>query len=155
MFAICSLAIMEPCSIAASIFTIIPLAAKILEACDFYTQTLNDGNTRDQADISALQAMVAELKGIAQKYTERLQDPHSASFRKYSPRDTDVSLCLSYLRDLEEKINVPYSRSARYMTTLGIKTSKSPLARTEVDRIVQDLERFKLSFISSLESDET
>lgn len=145
----------EPQSVAASIFIIIPFAERVLDACDFYRQTLNDKNTRDNANIPALQAMVTDLKHIVQKYIEQLEDPHSTSFRICSqPRDSDVSHCLSYLREVEEKINVPYSRSARYMTTLGIRTSKSPLTRIEVDRIVQDLERFKLSFESSLETDE-
>lgn len=60
----------------------------------------------------------------------------------------NISDCLSRLEGLKEKIDPV--KGKQMMRRLGIRALKWPLKRTEVDKSIQDFEKYKSSFILSL-----
>ncbi|OQD81053.1 hypothetical protein PENANT_c030G04575 [Penicillium antarcticum] len=140
---------MEGVSAAASVFGVIQLAGSIVKLCGGYLQETK--NARE--DIIALQRSITGLEGTVQKLFEFLQGPHAIKFPTCSLLVNNVSDCLSDLGALENKINP--GRGKSMMRRFGVRAFKWPLKRTEVDRIIQGLERYKSSFTLSLQIDQT
>jgi hypothetical protein len=140
---------MDGLSSAASVIAVIQLTGSIVKICGSYLQEAKDA--RDQ--IFALQRTVAGLESILQKLNELLQGPCDAKLGTSSSLVNDISDCLSLLEGLREKINP--IRGGRMMKRLGIRALKWPLKHTEVDKAIHDLERYKSSFILSLQVDQT
>ena len=139
---------MDGISSAASVIAVIQLTGSIVKICGGYIQEVKDA--RD--DIITLQRTVAGLEGVLQKFKE-LQGPHGTKLPTTSSLANNISDCLSHLEALEKKIYP--GRGKRTMKRFGFRALKWPLKRTEADRIIQDLERYKSSFTLSLQVDQT
>jgi hypothetical protein len=140
---------MDGLSSVASVIAVIQLTGSIVKTCGRYIQEVKDA--RD--DIITLQRTVVGLEGVLQKLKELIQDPRGAKLPTSSSLVNNISDCLSHLVALEEKIDL--GRGRRMMKRLGIRALKWPLKRTEVDRIINNLEGYKLSFTLSLQVDQT
>ncbi|KAJ6107986.1 NACHT and WD40 domain protein [Penicillium sp. IBT 18751x] len=140
---------MDGLSSAASVIAVIQLTGSIVKICGSYLQEAKDA--RDQ--IIALQRTVTGLESILYKLSELLQGPCDAKLGTFSLLVNDVSDCLSRLEGLKEKIDPVGGK--RMMRRLGIRALKWPLRRAEVNKIIHDLERYKSSFILSLQVDQT
>ncbi|RJE17766.1 NACHT domain protein [Aspergillus sclerotialis] len=136
---------MDGLSSAASVIAVIQLTGSIVKICGSYLQEVKDA--RDQ--IITLQRTVASLESILHKLSDLLQETCDAKLDTSPSLVNDVSDCLSHLESLKKKI-YPV-RGKRMMRRLGIQALKWPLKRTEVDKTVHDLERYKSSFILSLQ----
>jgi hypothetical protein len=140
---------MDGISSTASVIAVIQLTGSIVKLCAGYIQEVKDA--RD--DILTLQRTVAGLEGVLQKLDALLQGPHGAMFCTSSSLVNNISDCLSQLKDLEEKIELGTGK--RIMRSLSIRALKWPLKHTEVNRIIDALERYKSAFTLSLQVDQT
>ncbi|KAJ5552241.1 hypothetical protein N7494_001619 [Penicillium frequentans] len=139
---------MDGVSSVASVIAVIQLAGSILKTCAGYILEARDA--RD--DVRTLQRAVAALEGILQKLKDILQGPHGATLSTSSSLASNISDCLIQLQDLEKKVDM--GRGNRMMKRLGIRALKWPLKRTEIDKIINVLERYKSAFALSLQVDQ-
>jgi hypothetical protein len=139
---------MDGLSSAASVIAVIQLTGSIVKICGGYIQEVKDA--RD--DVITLQQTVAGLEAILQALKKVLHEPGGTKLST-SSLVNNISDCLSCLEALEEKID--QGKGKQMMKRLGIRALKWPLKRKEVDRIVNDLERYKSFFTLSLQIDQT
>lgn len=118
-----------------------------MKFCGGYIQEVK--NARE--DIIALQPAVTGLERVLQKLEKFLQGPKRSKLSTSQLFD-DITNCLSVLRALEEKIDP--RRGQKMMRRFGLQALMWPLNRTEVERVMQDLERHKSSFNLSLKVDQ-
>jgi hypothetical protein len=140
---------MDGFSSAASVIAVIQLTGSIVKICGSYIQEAKDARNQ----VMFLQRTVAGLESVLHKLRELLQEPCDTKLCTSSSLVNNISDCLSRLEGLKEKIDPV--RGKPMMRRLGIRALKWPLKRTEVDKIIQDLERYKSSFILSLQVDQT
>ncbi|KAJ9481264.1 hypothetical protein VN97_g12229 [Penicillium thymicola] len=140
---------MEGVSAAASVIGVIQLTGSIVKICGGYLQEMKTA----REDIIALQRSITGLEGTLRNLSEFLQGPHVTKLPTSSLLVNNVTDCLSDLGALEKKIGP--GRGKGMMRKLGLRAFKWPLKRTEVDRIIQGLERYKSSFTFSLQVDQT
>ncbi len=139
---------MDGLSSAASVIAVIQLTGTVVKICGGYIQEVKDA--RD--DIISLQRTVADLEAILQKLKELLQEPRGIKLST-SLLVNNISDCLACLEAVEKKIDL--GRRKRMMKRLGIRALRWPFKRSEVDRIITNLERYKLFFTLSLQVDQT
>ncbi|KAJ5369269.1 uncharacterized protein N7496_009029 [Penicillium cataractarum] len=139
---------MDPLSSAASVIAVIQLAGSIAKLCGGYIQDVKDA--RDQ--IFSLQQAITGLQGTLQDLHKLLQDkgrPLPTSSRLVS----NIADCLSDLGALEAKLDL--GKAKKLMSKVGFRTLKWPLKRAELEGVIQSLEKYKSSFILSLQVDQT
>lgn len=134
--------------IAASVIAVIQLTGSVLQLCGGYIQEVKDA--RD--DIIALQRTVAGLNLILQKLMEFLQSHNGTLLSTSGQLLGNITDCSSRLSALEEKIDL--RKGKKMWSRFGLRALKWPLKRREVERVIQDLERYKSSFNLSLHVDQ-
>lgn len=106
-----------------------------------------------RGEIMILQQTIAGLEGTLQKLKDILQGNNGTMLTSSSQLVRSITDCLSDLEALEKKIS-PGSGS-ELMRKFGFRALKWLLKRTEIERIIQNLERYKSSFTLSLTIDQT
>lgn len=140
---------MDGLSSAASVIAGIQLAGSIAKLCARYIQEVKDAPD----DIITLQRTISGLEGVFQRLNSLLEDSRGAKLPTSSSVVNNLSDCLSHLEALKQKIDL--GRGKRAMRRLGIRALQWPLKRTEVERIIHDLEIYKPTFTLSLQVDQT
>jgi hypothetical protein len=140
---------MEGISAAASVIGVIQLAGSIVKICGGYLQEVK--HARD--DIIALQRMVADLESTVEKLRECLEGRDGTTLTISSSLVRSIANCLSDLGALKKSIDPRKGKDL--MRKFGIRAFKWPLNRTEVGRLIQNLERYKSSFTLSLQVNQT
>ncbi|RMJ22820.1 WD domain, G-beta repeat protein [Aspergillus sp. HF37] len=139
---------MDGLSSAASVIAVIQLAGSIVKICAGYIKQVNDAGD----EIRALQQTVTDLAGVLQELNVFLQGSNGTKLSSSQTLDGPITKCCSTLTDLEGTID-PGMRT-KAMRKFGFRAWKWPLKCTEVNRIIQDLERYKTSFTLSLQIDQ-
>ncbi|OQD86922.1 hypothetical protein PENSOL_c082G07194 [Penicillium solitum] len=140
---------MDGLSSAASVIAVIQVAGSLVSICGGYIQRVK--HARD--DIITLQRAAEGLRGILQGLLEFLKDSNKTRLPT-SPRLVgDITDCLSDLRALKGKLESKMGK--RSMKKFGFRAWRWPLERAEVDGEVQKFERYKSSFLLSLQVDQT
>lgn len=140
---------MDGLSSAASVIAVIQLAGSIVKICGRYIRGVK--NARDE--IFKLKQAVMGLVGVLQELEVLLQGPYSAKHFISQTLNGPVAECCSTLAALEVMIDP--GKGKRVMKKFGLRAWKWPLECTEVDRIIQDIERYKSFFTLSLTIDQT
>ncbi|KAJ6026350.1 NACHT and WD40 domain protein [Penicillium canescens] len=140
---------MEGISAAASVIGIIQLAGSIVKICGGYLQEVK--HARD--DIIALKRTVADLESTVEKIREYLEGRDGTTLTISSSLVRSIANCLSDLGSLKKSVDP--GKGKDFMRRFGIRAFKWPLNRTEVDRLIQNLERCKSSFTLSLQVNQT
>jgi hypothetical protein len=140
---------MDGLSSAASVIAIIQLAGSIVKICRGYIQVVKDA--RDE--IFELQRSVADLAGVLQELKVLLQGPNGPKLSSSRTLDVPITKCRSTLSALEATVDPGKGRGV--MRKFGFRAWKWPLKSIEVDRIVEELERYKSFFTLSLTIDHT
>jgi hypothetical protein len=138
---------MDGLSVAASVIAVIQVAGSIVKLCGGYIQDVKDA--RD--DIIALRQSIKGLVSVLEKLAGVLDHPNSKFFITAALKD-DIRTCLSTLEALEGKVDLGKGKKA--MKKLGFRALKWPLKRSEVGRMMNDIERYKSSFSLSLQADQ-
>lgn len=140
---------MDGLSSTASVIAVIQLTGSLVKICGGYIQEVK--YARD--DIVTLQGAITGLQGILQDLQKFLQSHDDKILPTSSRLVSNITNCCTDLRALEAKIN-PGSGN-KLMRRVGLRALKWPLKRTEVEGIVQNIERYKSSFTLSLQVDQT
>jgi hypothetical protein len=140
---------MDGVSSAASVIAVIQLTGSLVKLCGGYIQQVRDA--RDE--IFTLQRAIISLQGVVQDLHKFLRSDTGKDLPTSSQLASNVTACLSDLRALEAKLD--QGKGIKMMRKVGFRALKWPLKRTEVESIVQNLERYKSSFTLSLQVDQT
>jgi len=140
---------MDPLSSAASVIAVIQLTGSLVKLCGGYIQEVKDA--RDE--ISTLQQAIAGLQGTLQDLDKFLQSNDGKALPTSSRLASNITDCLSDLRALEARLDP--GKGKTLMRKVGLRALKWPLKRKEVDGVVRNLERYKSSFLLSLQVDQT
>jgi hypothetical protein len=140
---------MDGLSSAASVIAVIQLTGSLVKLCGGYIQEVKDA--RDE--IFTLQRVIADLQGTLQELQKFLQSNDGKALPTSSRLVSNIIECFSDLRALEARLDL--GKGKKLMRKLGLRALKWPLKRTEVEGVVQNLERYKSSFLLSLQVDQT
>ncbi|KAJ5435561.1 hypothetical protein N7445_006446 [Penicillium cf. griseofulvum] len=140
---------MDGLSSAASVIAVIQLTGSLVKLCGGYIQEVKDA--RDQ--IFTLQRAIAGLQGTLQDLQKFLQSNDGKALPTSSRLVNNIADCLSDLRALEARLDL--GKGKKLMSKMGLRALKWPLKRTEVEGVTQNLERYKSSFLLSLQVDQT
>ena len=140
---------MDGLSSAASVIAVIQLTGSLVKLCGGYIQEVKDA--RDE--VFTLQRVIADLRGTLQDLQKFLDSNGGKALSTSSRLVSNITECLSDLRALEARLDLRNGK--KLMRKLGLRALKWPLKRTEVEGVVQNLERYKSSFLLSLQVDQT
>lgn len=140
---------MDGISSAASVIAIIQLAGNLVTICGGYIQKVKHA----REDIITLRWAVQGLEATLQDLLELIEDSDKPRLRTSLRLASDVTNCISDLRALNERLESRVGN--RSMKKLGFRAWRWPLERAEVDGEVQKFERYKSSFLLSLQVDQT
>ncbi|KAH8703496.1 WD40-repeat-containing domain protein [Talaromyces proteolyticus] len=140
---------MDGLSSVSSVIALIQLTGSIVKLCGGYIQEVKDA----RAEIFTLQQAIATLQGIIQELHKFLQSNDRNSLPTSSQLASSITDCLSDLRALEARVDS--GKGKKLMRKVGLRALKWPLKRAEVEGIIQSLERYKSSFLLSLQVDQT
>lgn len=140
---------MDPLSSAAGVIAVIQLTGSLVKLCGGYIQEMK--GARDE--IFTLQRAIAGLQGTLQDLQKFLQSNDGKALPTSSRLVSNIADCLSDLRALEARLDP--GKGKKLMSKAGFRVLKWPLKRTEVDGVTQNLERYKSSFLLSLQVDQT
>ncbi|KAL3429913.1 WD40 repeat-like protein [Aspergillus tetrazonus] len=140
---------MDGLSLAASVIAVIQLTGSLVKLCGGYIQGVQ--NAREE--ILSLQRAFTGLQGALQDLQHNLQENKSKSLSTSSRLHSDITACLSDLQALETRLNP--GKGKTLMRKIGFRALKWPLKRREVEALTQNLERYKSSFLLSLQVDQT
>ncbi|KAJ5680776.1 hypothetical protein N7536_011915 [Penicillium majusculum] len=140
---------MDALSSAASVIAVIQVTGSIVKFCGAYIHEVKDA--RDQ--IFTLQQVITGLLGTLQDLHKLLQNNGGIALPTSSRLGSNIIDCLSDLRDLEGKLDP--GKGKKLMRKVGLRALKWPLKRAELDGFIQNLERYKTSFLLSLHVDQS
>ncbi|KAL2359964.1 hypothetical protein RJZ56_007181 [Blastomyces dermatitidis] len=140
---------MNGLSSVASVIAVIQLTGIIMKVCGGYIQVVNDA--RDE--ISIFQKSIAGLQGTLQDLQKFLQSHDETALPTSSRLFSNIADCLSDLQALEAKLDP--GKEKKLMRKMGFRALKWPLKRTEVKDITLNLEKYKSSFLLSLQVDQS
>jgi hypothetical protein len=140
---------MDGLSSAASVFAVIQLTGSLVKLCGDYIHEVK--NARDE--ILTLQQSIAGLQETLQNLQKFLQNNDSMTLPTSSRLVSNITDCLSDLRALEERLDPGTGK--KLMRKVGFRALKWPMKREEMDGAIQNLERYKSSFLLSLQVDQT
>ncbi|KAJ5629423.1 hypothetical protein N7528_003080 [Penicillium herquei] len=141
---------MDIVSSISSVIAIVQLAGSLAQLCGGYIQKVK--GARDE--ILTLQQSIEGIQGTVSDL-ERLLSHDPQSLPSSSQLVSTIESCLSDLQGLEAKLDPHGGKGTKMMRKVGLRALKWPLKRGEVESMVQTLERYKSSFILSLQVDQT
>jgi hypothetical protein len=140
---------MDPLSGAASVIAVIQLTGVILQICGKY---LNNVKSAKQ-DIQRFQEKVAALSQVLHSLDELIRGSDGNKLTATQDLLDNIAKCSSALTNLKERINPETTQ--KQMRKWGLRALKWPLARSEVDFAIMELESYKTTFALSLQVDQT
>ncbi|KAJ5135398.1 uncharacterized protein N7515_004676 [Penicillium bovifimosum] len=136
---------MDGLSSAASVIAVIQLTGTLVKLCGGYIQEVKDARN----DILTLQRVIEGLQETLQDLQRFLQSNNGKALPTSSRLVSDITDCLSDIRDLEASLDP--RKGKKLMRKFGLRALKWPLKRTEVESVIRNLERYKSSFLLSLQ----
>ncbi|KAJ5119729.1 WD40-repeat-containing domain protein [Penicillium atrosanguineum] len=140
---------MDGLSSAASVIAVIQLTGSLVKLCGGYIREVKDA--RDQ--ILRLQYAFAGLQGTLQDLYKFLQSTDGSALPTSSRLVRNITDCLTDLCLLEARLDLGGGK--KMMRKMGLRALKWPLKCAEVEGIIQKMERYKSSFLLSLQVDQT
>ncbi|KAF4772650.1 hypothetical protein HAV15_005067 [Penicillium sp. str.  len=140
---------MDPLSGAASVIAVIHLTGSIVQICGKY---LNNVKNATQ-DILRFQEKITALALVLRSLDELIRGSDGNKLTATQDLVDNIVKCSSALTNLKDKINPETTQ--RRMRKWGLQALKWPLARSEVDFAIMELEWYKTTFALSLQVDQT
>jgi hypothetical protein len=140
---------MDGLSSAASVIAVIQLTGSLVKLCGGYIREVRNAGE----EILTLQRAITGLQDILQDLYNNLQMNNAKALPTSSRLPSDITACLSDLQALEAKLDP--GKGKKLVGRIGLRALKWPLKRTEVEDLTQNLERYKSSFLLSLQVDQT
>jgi len=140
---------MEALGVAASLIAVVEASAKIASICVQYSHAVKHA----KSDIERLRGEVEGFTALLREVEQLLGGPNKAQFSTSQKLHKTLKDCLSELTKLEEKLSP--GRRQKAMSRLGVRALKWPLERNEVNKVIDDLERYKQTVSLALQVDQT
>ncbi|KAL6229620.1 hypothetical protein BDW75DRAFT_245567 [Aspergillus navahoensis] len=140
---------MDGLSSVASVIAVIQLTGSLAKLCGGYIREVKDA----REEILTLQQAITGLQGTLQDLQEFLQSNNAKALPTSSRLVSNIADCLSDLQALETRLDP--GKGKRLMSKVGLRALKWPLKRTEMEGVAKNLERYKSSFLLSLQVDQT
>ncbi|KAF4230403.1 hypothetical protein CNMCM6457_005979 [Aspergillus fumigatiaffinis] len=140
---------MEPLSGAASVIAVIQLTGTIIQICGAYISKVKDAKD----DIIRLQQNIRALAVVLEALDNLLREPKGSEMSTLLRISRDIVDCSSSLTTIKKKIDP--ERTQKQIRRWGLRAIKWPLKRTDVDKAVSDIERYKALFSLALQIDQT
>jgi hypothetical protein len=140
---------MDTVSSVASVIAVIQLTGSLVKLCGGYIREVKDA----RGEILNLQRAITGLQATLQDLQKYLQSDNGKVLPTSSQIVPNITDCLSDLQALEARLDS--GKGKRLMRKVGLRALKWPLKRTEVEDVVKNLERYKTSFLLSLQVDQT
>lgn len=131
---------MDPLSGPASVFAVIQLTGGILQICGKYLNNVKNA----KQDIQRFQEKVVVLSQVLHSLDELIRGSNGNTLTATQDLVDNIAKCSSALTNLKEKINPETTQ--RPMRKWGLRALKWPLARSEVDFAIMELESYKTTF---------
>jgi hypothetical protein len=143
------LLIMDPLSGATSVIAVIQLTGGIMLICGKYLNNVKNATH----DIQRFQEKITALTEVLQSLDELIRGSDGNNLTATKDLVHNITNCSSALANLKEKIN-PETTQKR-MTKWGLRALKWPLARSEVETAIKELECYKSTFTLFLQVNQT
>ena len=140
---------MDGVSAAASVVALVEIAVKVGSLCaEYYSHVKSAKKDIDRfhLEVEALIKVLRNLRQLAQK-------PGAARLFTSNALDEHIQSCLSDLRHFKEKLEPGKGRKA--MSRYGIRALKWPFQSKELEKVIGVLERYKSTFSTALNVDQT
>jgi hypothetical protein len=144
-----SLLIMEPVSGLASVIAVVGLAGSIVQICGKYLHNVKNATQ----DIQRFQEKISALTHVLHSLHELTRGSNANTLTTTQGFMDNIAKCSSVLGDLKAKIDP--EKTQKRLRQRGLRAWKWPLARSEVDRAITELDWYKTTFAFSLQIDET
>ncbi|KAJ5085578.1 hypothetical protein N7532_010349 [Penicillium argentinense] len=139
---------MDGLSSVASVIAVVQVTGSIVKLCGGYIREVKDA--RDE--VISLQRSIEGIQGTLQDLQKCLQSDDGKALPASSRLANNITDCLSDLRALEAKLDP--GKGKMLMRKVGLRALKWPMKRAEVESVRQKLERYKSSFLLSLQVDQ-
>lgn len=140
---------MDGLSGVASVIAVIDISAKIASLCFQYSVAVKDAEN----DIEHLQKKVADLKDVLGEMKQLLEGRDKTRLSAAHKLAGSLNECFLRLEELKTRLDLGKTRKA--MSRLGVRALKWPFKSKEVEKIVDDLEGYKQTFVLALQVDQT
>ena len=108
-------------------------------------------NARDE--ILTLQRTITGIQRTLQNLEKLIQSNDKKALTSSSQLASNITDCFSDLRTLEARLDP--GKGKKLMKKVGLRALKWPMKRGEVESVIQNLEKYKSSFLLSLQVDQT
>jgi septal ring factor EnvC (AmiA/AmiB activator) len=140
--------IMDGLSGAASVIAVVDISAKVASLCFQYSVAVKDA----KRDIERLQQKVTEIRNVLEQLLKQDKSQLSTTRTLLDP----LQRCSQELKDLEAKLKAKLESSPgrKAMKRFGFRALKWPLTSKEVEKAVQNLEKYENTFSLALQIDQ-
>lgn len=140
---------MDPLSGAASVIAVIQLTGTIVQICGKYLKHAKNATQ----DIQRFQEKIAALAQVLQSLNELVRGSTGNKLTATQDLVKNIAKCSSALTRLKKKIDLETTQTG--MRKWGFRAFKWPMARSEVDDAIIEIEWYKTTFALSLQVDQT
>lgn len=140
---------MDPLSGAASVIAVVQLAGSIFQICGQYLKNVKNATQ----DIQRFQEQIAALTKVLQSLYDLIRGSNGNTLTTMQDLINNIAKCSSVLEDLKVKID-PEITQQGVRRQWGLRAWKWPLARSEVDYTIKELDWYKTTFSLSLQVDQ-
>ncbi|KAL4796552.1 WD40-repeat-containing domain protein [Aspergillus venezuelensis] len=138
----------DPISIMTSVVALIEMSEYIVKTCEHYITRVR----KAREEITRLLQEVKSLSRVLNSLKELVEGPNGEKLSITRTLLSDLESCSSVLKDIEAKIRPDETKNP--MRRWGWRALKWPLKSQEVEKSVNDLEKFKTTFSLALEADQ-
>lgn len=134
---------MDPVSVAASVIGIVQLTATIVKICGVYASKVKDA----KQDILRLGEEVDAFRKTLTTLHDFMSEADGAEFIVHDDLLANIARCFTMLSEFEKKIDLKTTQSA---IRRKLQLLKWPLKHEDLDRAIEQIERYKAMFSLSL-----
>ncbi|KAJ4311649.1 hypothetical protein N0V84_010328 [Fusarium piperis] len=142
---------MEGLGVAANVIAVIDLSAKVTSACYAYLKAVKNAKT----DIERLQGELKNLDVVLRGAERLVKGPESSKLQTMEQLKAALLEASSQLQKLMTRLEDKRGKGHKVMSHLGIRALKWPFESSEVDSIIQGIERNRNSISVALVIDNT
>lgn len=144
---------MDGLSGAASVVAVVDISAKVASLCFQYSVEVKHA----KEDIDRLHRKVKDTKNVLEKFQQLLEKQDKLQLSTTRTLLDPLQRCSQELKELEATLqaNLEPSGRRKAMQRFGFRALKWPLTSKEVEKTVQNLEKYGHTFSLALEVDQT
>ncbi|KAK2031203.1 hypothetical protein LX32DRAFT_681326 [Colletotrichum zoysiae] len=139
----------EALGLAVNIATVVDLSTKIAKTCVQYSKEVN--NARE--DIARVKEETLNLKTVAESVARLLEGPRGATLKTSQTLLGAAQAAESRLKVLDDELRPSDTRKA--MRRFGLRAFRWPFQKEDVEKLVQEIERYTQMMSTGLQIDQT